>query len=466
MKNKRNFCILSDGYKIVHNKFYPKSTKKVYSYFESRSGARFNQTVFYGLQKILKDYFVGEVVTGEDVARFELLVDEYIKPGIINKKGWDRIVDVHGGKLPLEINAVPEGTPVDKDNVMMTVVNTDDKLPWLTNYVEPLLSHLWYPSSVATLSRDIKGLCNHYLDQTYSDKSNLEFMLHDFGFRGASSVESADMAGSAHLINFKGTDTMSSLLVPYDYYNATEMPGFSVEASEHSVMTSLGKNGEYEQAKHVIDNADDGVLSIVIDSYDYRDFLTTIFTEGYPHFQALRNFLVRNVDNKIVFRPDSGDPVQTTLEVFRIIEELVPYTIHKGYKVLSPKFGVLWGDGLNYDKIKNILFALKEAGWASSNIVFGMGGGLHSEVTRDTQRFAFKSSAQCRDGIWYDVFKDPVDSSKKSKKGRLALVKNNGFKTIQLKELDNQINFLAPIFKDGKLLMDQKWENIRKRASI
>jgi nicotinamide phosphoribosyltransferase len=326
---------------------------------------------------------------------------------------------------------------------------------------------VWYGSTVASLSREVRKLCEFYLDKTYSDKSNIDFMLHDFGYRGATTNQSAVICGAAHLLNFKGTDTIPSLTLPYNSYNAKEMPGFSVEASEHSVMTALGKDDEYEQAAHVINSADEGILSVVIDSYDYRNFLETIFDGVSPHSKAMFEFLESSENNKIVFRPDSGDPVSTTLDVFNIIGKHIDTPLNEGgYKVLPPNFGVLWGDGLNYHKIRDILFALKSNMWAASNIVFGMGGGLHTAVNRDTQRTAFKSSAQCRDGKWHDIYKEPLDSTKKSKRGKLALIKNNNdFITEQVPYgTENKDDYLRTVFKNGKLLIDDNWEDVRERA--
>lgn len=190
------------------------------------------------------------------------------------------IADELDGKLPIEIKAVEEGTPVEVGNVLMTVENTDKQCYWLPNYLESLLLQVWYPSTVATLSAEVRKLCNFYLDVTGSGKENLDFMLHDFGYRGATSTESAELCGSAHLLSFKGTDTIPALTIPENYYNDNNIYGLSVQATEHSVMTSLGEEGEVKQAINVIDNAKDGILSIVIDSYNYRDFLKRASSKG------------------------------------------------------------------------------------------------------------------------------------------------------------------------------------------
>ena len=276
---ENNICLLTDSYKITHHYFYPKGTKKIYSYLESRVGAEFNKTIFYGLQYIIKKYLKGKVVSQEKIDEADNLMRTHLGEGIFNREGWQYILDEFDGMLPIEIKAVPEGTPVDVGNVLMTVENTDDKCYWLVNYLESLLLQVWYPSTIATLSAEVRKLANFYLDVTGSDKSNLDFMLHDFGYRGATSTESSMLCGSAHLLSFSGTDTIPALTIPENYYNDSEVYGFSVQATEHSVMTSLGQDGEIQQALNVIENAKNGILSMVIDSYDYRNFLRQASTE-------------------------------------------------------------------------------------------------------------------------------------------------------------------------------------------
>lgn len=460
---ENNICLLTDSYKVTHHYFYPKGTEKIYSYLESRVGAEFNKTIFYGLQYILKKYLEGPVVSQEKIDEADSLIATHIAEGIFNKEGWQYILDEHDGYLPIEIKAVPEGTPVDVSNVLMTVENTDKKSFWLVNYLESLLLQVWYPSTVATLSAEVRKLANFYLDITGSSKDNLDFMLHDFGYRGATSTESSMLAGSAHLLSFSGTDTIPALTIPKNYYNDANIYGFSVQATEHSVMTSLGPEGEMNQILNVIDNAKNGILSMVIDSYNYRNFLTEAGSEGSDLNNAINDFLAIE-GNKVVFRPDSGEPVSTTIDCLNILEEGFGSCLtDKGYKVFDSNIGLLWGDGLDYQKIRDILFAMKSNGWAAENIIFGMGGGLHSTVNRDTQRNAFKCSAQLRDGEWHDIFKNPLDSSKKSKTGRFKLInQNNSFKTIPIDE-DGE-NCLQTVFRNGELLIEETFGDIKQRA--
>ena len=460
---ENNICLLTDSYKVTHHYFYPEGTQKIYSYLESRLGAEFNKTIFYGLQYIIKKYLEGQVVTAEKIEEADKLISNHICEDIFNKEGWYYILDKHDGKLPIEIKAVAEGTPVNVGNVLMTVENTDNRSFWLVNYLESLLLQVWYPSTVATLSAEVRKLSNFYLDVTGSCKDNLDFMLHDFGYRGASSTDSSMLAGSAHLLSFSGTDTIPALTVPENYYNDSNLYGFSVQATEHSVMTSLGSEGEFKQLINVIDNAKNGILSLVIDSYDYRNFLVEAGKSGSVLNDKINEFLAID-GNKVVFRPDSGEPVSTTIDCLNILEEgFGSYLTDNGYKVFDSNIGLLWGDGLDYHKIRDILFAMKSHGWAAQNIIFGMGGGLHTSVNRDTQRNAFKCSAQLRNTQWFDIFKNPLDSSKKSKTGRFKLIHDNdSFKTVNIN--DDGEDCLKSVFKDGKILVEYTFGDIKSRA--
>lgn len=453
-----NICTMSDSYKMGHGDMYPAGTQKVYSYFESRSGAKFNETVFFGLQYILKKYLEGEVVTQEKIDKAEALVNAHIGPGVFNREGWEYILKEHNGKLPVEIKAVAEGTPVPVNNVLMTVVNTDDKCWWLTNYLETLLTHVWYSSTVATLSRETKKVLRNIALLTADSTDHIQFQLHDFGYRGVSSVESAGMGGAGHIINFLGTDTIAAMELAMDYYNETEVPAYSVKATEHSIMTSGGADKEVEIIKHLLDSNPTGILSLVIDSYDYKKFIEicgTTFKEQ-----------ILNRDGKVVFRPDSGNPVDVSLEVVKLLDKYFGSTVNsKGFKVLNEKVGMLWGDGIDIDGISDIVSVFALSQYSSENIVFGMGGGLLQKVNRDTQRFAFKCSAQMQNGMWRDIWKDPIDSSKKSKRGRLMLMKNSkGYTTVPIGTPCD--NLLQTVFKDGVITKEYTFKEVRENAKL
>jgi nicotinamide phosphoribosyltransferase len=260
-----NLLLLTDCYKLTHWKQYPPKTTKVYSYFESRGGD-YPETVFFGLQYLLKKYLEGKVVTQEKIAEAEEITELTLgNKNLFNRDGWEYILNQLDGKLPISIKAVPEGNIVQTRNALITVENTDPKCYWLTNYLETLLVQAWYPITVATQSREIKKIINEFLQKT-GDPSLIDFKLHDFGFRGVSSVESASIGGAAHLVNFKGTDTIVAVTLLRQYYNH-ESPGFSIPAAEHSTITSWGKENEVKAFANMLDQFK-GTRAVVSDSFN------------------------------------------------------------------------------------------------------------------------------------------------------------------------------------------------------
>ena len=461
-----NIPLLTDGYKLTHHAQYPSGTEAVYSYFESRVGATYSETTFFGLQYLIKRHLAGEVVTEEAIKKAKEFTrayfghDDYFNDGM-----WRHIVKKHGGRLPVRIRAVQEGTAVPTSNVLVTVENTDPECFALTNHLETLLSQIWYPCTVATLSRKIKLLLSRFLEETAGSASlsALHFMMHDFGYRGVESVEAASIGGAAHLVNFLGTDTIAGIQMAMAYYNEPNVCGSSVPATEHSVMTALGREGEREMFEHVLAQYPKGVVSIVSDSYDIFAAVRDIVCS--PDYKA--KVLAR--DGVLVIRPDSGDPVTTVLRLCDILEEGYGSTINElGYRELNPKVRLLWGDGINYDGIYDILNALKNSGWSATNMAaFGSGGGLLQKMDRDVQRFAFKCSAQKRNGQWHDIYKNPLDTTKASKKGRLALIKTHDGRYRTVTEQDaGQNNQLEPVFENGKLLRDMTFAEVRKNAGF
>jgi nicotinamide phosphoribosyltransferase len=480
MNTKENIILLSDSYKVGHHAMYPEGTQNIYSYLESRKGAKFPETVFFGLQVYLKKYFVGKVVTQADIDEAkEFCKAHFLGMDFFNIDMWQYIVDFHDGKLPLRITAVREGTPVPVSNVLMTVEVTDETInprtkraycAPLTNFFETILTHVWHPSNVATISRDIKKHLKAAFDKTVPDNLGwlCEFMLHDFGFRGVSSIESAGLGGAGHLVNFQGTDTMLAVTYAQRYYGTKDMVGFSVAAAEHSIMTAEGKEGEFNVIERLIKEYPAGILSMPTDSYNTAEAIKaygTIFKDA---------ILGRKEGAKFVARPDSprfeGDT--PAAQILWIVKELEKYfgstKNEKGYIMLHPKVGVIYGDGLSREEIVEAINTLVENGYAASNCVFGMGGGLLQKHNRDTQRNAFKSSAQKRDGVWHKIYKEPTDKTKASKRGRLALVKNeNGYTTVPEDEAALfGGNLLEVVFENGVLVRDMTWGQVRECAKV
>jgi nicotinamide phosphoribosyltransferase len=448
--------IRSDSYKVSHSKQLPPGTTNLYSYLESRGGL-FPETVFFGLNYYLKEY-LSRPITMADVDRAEERINKHLGPGIFNRAGWERIVNVHNGFFPVRIKAVPEGTVVPTRNVLMTIENTDDELPWVTNYIETMLLKVWYPITVATLSREIKKLIKKYLEET-GDIGGLDFKLHDFGYRGVSSEESAAIGGMAHLVNFKGTDTMIALEAAEAYYNE-DMAGFSIPAAEHSTITAWGEEFEYEAYQNMIRQFGDGALyAVVSDSYNIYKACEEIWGE------QLRSQVLA-AKGILVVRPDSGVPHEVVRQITEILGKKFGYTTNeKGYKVLN-HVRVIQGDGITLEEINRILEALKIRGWSADNVAFGMGGALLQQCNRDTQKFAIKASSMIRNGRIQDVYKAPVtDNGKRSKRGRLKLVRNEGvLETLSSSQIGKDV--LELVWENGKLLIDPTFDEIRERASI
>jgi nicotinamide phosphoribosyltransferase len=460
-----NLLLQTDSYKQSHWKQYPPGTTQIYSYFESRGG-EYPEVVFFGLQYILKRYLEGIVVTQGKIEEAEKICALHFgSKDLFNKDGWNYILDICDGKLPLSIKAVPEGTVVPTHNVMITVENTDPCVPFLTNFVETLLVQTWYPSTVATLSRHIKQLINRYLEIT-GDPALVDFKLHDFGFRGVSSTESAGIGGCAHLVNFKGTDTMAALLIARDYYHC-EMAGFSIPAAEHSTMTAWGKDHEVDAFRNMLRSYPKGTVAVVSDQYDIYKACADLWGT-----QLKQEVLER--DGVLVIRPDSGNPPEVVLKVISILGEHFGYTKNdKGYKVLNNHVRVIQGDGVDEPMIEKVLKTLELNRWSTDNIAFGMGGGLLQKLHRDTQKFAFKCSSAVINGEQRLVFKTPVtDPGKNSKAGRLKLVISYGVKSngtyITVPEWTDKYGTdqLVEVFRNGKLLKDYTLDEIRERAKI
>jgi len=472
-----NILLSTDSYKASHAKQYPEGTEYVYSYLESRGG-KFDNTVFTGLQALIQEHLTGRVVTASKIDEADEIITAHMGAGNFNREGWEYILNEHNGVLPIQIKAVPEGTVVNTSNVLMTVVNTDPKCWWLTNYLESLLLHVWYPTTVATLSRECKKLIAASLRETADHKNkaeldaSLDFKLHDFGFRGVSSLESASIGAAAHLLSFKGTDTLAAIPHISKYYGTSEMPGFSIPASEHSTITSWGQENEIKAFENMLDLYPTGHVACVSDSYDISQATDVLWP-------ALKDKIMAR-DGVLIVRPDSGD-IKMTLQVVlnNLWKHFGGHTTAEGYKVLHPSIRVIQGDGMNYESLKDLLQYLPRIGFSTENLAFGMGGALLQKVDRDTQKFAFKCSSININGEWEGVQKAPTEidengdkhaSFKKSKRGRLALSKSRvagQFATISLvgnsTYSDDQLKL---VFEDGVQYRKISFQEARKNAAL
>lgn len=442
---RENPILDTDGYKPSHYLQFPPGMTGMFSYLESRGGP-FDQTVFFGLQYLIRRYLQAEV-TKNDIDEAELFCKSYGVP--FPRKGWEKVRDL--GYLPLRIRAVREGTVVPTHNVLMTVESTDPETYWLVGWFETMIMRLWYPITVATLSWHCKASILRHLQKSADDPlAEIDWKLHDFGARGVSSRETAGIGGMSHLVNFKGSDTIEGIRYAEHYYGTPEkMPSGSIPAAEHSTITSWGREREVDAYRNMIRQfgKPGALVACVSDSYNLWDVVTNVWG-GVLHEEVKRS------GAKLVIRPDSGVPASVVRMVQEQLEKSIgPFQRNtKGFKVLPPYYGIIQGDGINLESIDEILTETEIAGYSSSNVSFGMGGALLQKVDRDTCKFAFKCSAALVDGTWIDVHKDPItDPGKTSKPGRLDLVRGSDGKPMTVREGSvDAASMLHTVFENGK----------------
>lgn len=454
-----NLILNTDSYKASHYLQYPPHTKAMTSYIESRGGD-YSTVLFFGLQAILREYLTRPIT--------HAMVDEaaifFAQHGVpFNEAGFRLLVNRHGGYMPIEIWAAPEGLSIPSHEVMVTITSTDPDLFWVPSYLESVILRLWYPSTVATRSWQIKGIIRRYLEETSDNvEAELPYKLHDFGARGVSSAESAGLGGMAHLVNFKGTDTVLGVLAAKRYYDEP-MAGYSIPAAEHSTITSWGHKHEVEAYRNMLNQfAQPGkILAVVSDSYD-------IFHAVEHLWGGVLKEKVIQSGATLVIRPDSGDPLLVALQCAELLAQRFGVEVNqKGYKVLK-HVRLIQGDGVTEKTIATILAALKKRGFSASNIAFGMGGALLQGLNRDTLRWAMKCSAVEINQRWREVYKAPVtDMGKRSKRGRLMLYQNKEgqYNTGQIDERDLGEPILRPVFINGELYNQNTFAEVRQRAN-
>jgi nicotinamide phosphoribosyltransferase len=467
-----NFSLIqADSYKGAHglmlNAIFKNGITNVQFYAGPRKGSKFPSVVNFGLQHLLLT-LENTIITEEHVLSVAKLYDKGI--GSFDVETWLYVARDLKGIMPIKIKALPEGVEVPAGVPLFVMESTDARFSSVLGYLETFMSHLWYPMTVATHSREVKKIIKQYVTETSDNLDSWKFMLHDFGCRGTSSMATAGIGGAAHLVNFYGTDTIPGIEHIYNYYDCSDMPGFSVNATEHSIMTSKMEDGQINVIESLLDEFKKGILSMVIDSYDQYKVTEMLTTK--PLLDK-----VKNRNGKVVLRPDSGEPIEVITRMFNTIERNLGSDIttnSKGYKVLPPYIGIIYGDGLNPNKIEELLKKTKELGWAADNLVFGMGGGLLQKVDRDTCRFAWKCCALEENGIWHDVYKDPCDGkgtseSKASLKGRQKVVKIEGVYNA-VREDDPEYAHLEDemklVYLNGNVIKTYTFDEVRANAEV
>lgn len=477
--------LLKDGYKVGHKFQYPSDTTEVYSNLTPRTtrrGADSTHVAFFGLQYFLMEYLVHRFNVDffdrprdEVVNAYERRIRNYLGPMDVSHIG-----ELHDlGYLPLRIKALPEGTLVPYGVPVLTIVNTHPQFFWLTNMLETLMSSvLWKASTSATTALAFRRTFDQYARLTGSDPAFVPWQGHDFSFRGMCGVEDAAVSGAAHLLSFTGTDTIPAIDFLEQYYGAdadTELIGGSVAATEHSVMCMTEPTGECDTFRRLLTEVyPNGIVSIVSDTWD----LWKVLTEYLP---SIRDKVLAR-DGKLVIRPDSGDPVKIVCGdplappgrpehygVVALLRTVFGGTRNaKGFIELDPHVGVIYGDGISPARQRAILQGLADKGFASSNIVMGMGSFTYQYVTRDVDGWAVKATAgRTTSRGLIPIFKDPVtdDGGKKSARGLLRVDRDHSGELVlhqdQSEEQEKQ-GLLEVVYEDGKLLRRQTLAEIRK----
>ncbi|WP_343621007.1 nicotinate phosphoribosyltransferase [Acinetobacter proteolyticus] len=482
-----------DFYKADHRRQYPVGTEYVYANFTPRSSrlAKMlpdfdDKIVFFGLQGFIKHFLIETWNEGffnqpkaKVVAAYQRRMDNALGEGAVPVEHIEALHDL--GYLPLKIKALPEGSRVNIKVPVLTIINTDPNFFWLTNYIETVLSaELWKSCTTASIAYEYKRLLTQYAEKTGAPLDFVAVQGHDFSSRGMSGIYDAAQSGVGHLTSFIGTDSVASIDYAEEYYNATGIVGVSVPATEHSVMCMGSEESEIETFRRLIcELYPAGVVSIVSDTWDFWRVITEFSVE-------LKAEILKRQPNalglaKVVFRPDSGDPVkiicgdpdaerdspaykgavQCLWEIFGGTETA------QGYKVLNERVGLIYGDSITLERAQNILKGLEAKGFASNNLVFGIGSYTYNYLTRDSFGFAVKATWGQINGVGRELFKDPVTDSgvKKSAKGLLRVEQTeNGFELFDQQSFEQEkMGALQTVFENGQLLRECSLDQIRER---
>lgn len=512
--------LLADFYKISHRKLYDRKEGIIYATWTPRKSriAGVEEIVVFGIQgfirKYLIDYF-NENFFKKPVAD---IVKEYQRI-IKNTLGEDKadaehIYQLHSlGYLPIKIEALKEGTLCPIKCPCLTIQNTKPEFLWVTNFIETLFSmEVWKPMTSATIAWEYRKILEKWAEKTCDNRSHVDYQGHDFSMRGMGGLDSAMTSGAGHLISFKGTDTIPAICYLEQYYRADveqEEIGTSIPATEHSIMefNSAGTEKDEFRAFHRIltEVHPSGTVSIVSDTWN----LWKVLTNTLPRLSKT----IKNRVGKLVIRPDSGDPcdiicginTKTFFDPYRGIDKKVKLltdadseyynemnkgvvellwdifggTVNKkGYRVLNPCVGVIYGDAITLERAEEICERLASKGFASSNIVFGIGSYTYNMNSRDTFGFALKSTYAVKDGEEIFLYKKPItdDGEKVSQKGMVAVLRDEATKklfyqdnlTYSEKYHSNITPYdkLLTVFENGVIKEYDSLSNIRFRLSL
>lgn len=470
----------TDQYKAnSHWAMLPKDVLSVDSYCEPRVGAKYNEIVFHGLQANILKNLTGKVITKEGIKYSKYIMEQSnYHENNFNEDAWYDILREYGGRLPIKIKAIPEGTITGPGSAWFTVQGLDDKHAWLSQRLEGLLMHSWYPTTIATRSRENIKIIKKYLAESSDvDPDFARDLYVDFGYRACCCDEQAQIGGTAHGISSRASDTIPALHEIYQYYGGLDERGimYSVPATEHNIAQYYGKR-EDEYLLAMLKMYPNWILSLVSDTNNIEKFVDDVVRRNKD--AIVNRWANGNTPvNKLVIRPDSlrfeGDtPVKQLLWIYNKLEDIFGVTVNsKNKKVLHPCIGVLWGDGISDEEIHEVYRELSANGYSVESQVVGQGGGLLVKgANRDTLRVAIKASRQKleKEG-WHDVIKDPLDKSKKSKAGELKVIVNEKGILETVNQHDARFfrypNQMKTVFEMGEIKNFYTFGDIRKRAT-
>lgn len=487
--------LAADGYKLDHRRAYGPGVTSILINWTNRSNKLLpeaSHAVHFGVQAFCQQYlneaWAPFFAADEDfvASEYERVLTGYLGP---NGIGSDHIRALHRkGYLPLLVRSLPEGTLAPIGIATVLIENTDSDFFWLPNYVETALSaSIWHPTTVATIALLYRELMESWALKTGGDLTGIDFQAHDFSFRGQASIDAAAASGAGHLTSFLGTDALPAIDYIDRYYPGDNgWIAASVPATEHSVMCLRGQDGELETFSRLLDLYPTGIVSAVADGYDFFGVLTKVLP------QLKEKVLGR--DGKLVIRPDSGNPVDIItgeaivydagglefyheektagrmtnedLGAIEILGDVFGYTVNEqGYKVLDEHIGLIYGDSITLDRARQIFGRLEAKGWASTNVVLGIGSFTYQYLTRDNLGSAVKATWALVDGQPVDIQKDPkTGSGKKSAKGRLAVLRDEDGELYQVEQATDEQeeqSEIRTLWIDGTFVNAQSFADVR-----
>lgn len=476
--------LLSDTYKQCHDRMYPKGLKKLVSYWVPRKSMLKNQNemVFFGLQAFIKeyliDYFHDYFFTLSEDYMIKLYKESMdIQIGASNYD-IDKLINLHRkGYLPLEIRALPEGTLTSMGVPCIEITNTDDEFAWLVQWVECLLQvELWKPCAHATIGYMYRKIADKWYDKTVCGGISPSMACADFGMRGMSCMKEAIRCSASWLLSFDKTSTIPAINYIDKYYDAnckTNHIGIGAVSTEHSVMgANFAIDGdEVTFVRRLLNELYPNTsFSMVSDTYDYWNMIDNILPQVKED--------VMNHNGKLLVRPDSGDIVDISVRTVEKLWNIFGGTInHKGYKVLDPHIGVIYGDGCTMSNVETIWSELEKRGFAANCINYGVGAFCFSAivedgkliaVTRDTFGIAMKATYGIIDDKKLMIYKDPKTDTNKLKKSHKGCCEvyydENGKLNCRDKLMNMSKNtLLETVFKDGELVKECTFEEVKNR---